>query len=76
MMVQEHDKMMKRTKEEKLKGEKRSYIENIFGGYYLNTGNNPLSLIYSALPGLHACVKSERPRAGPFGHHFLQKCEH
>jgi hypothetical protein len=38
MMVQEHDKMVKRSKAEKLRGEKRSAIEEVFGGYYLNTG--------------------------------------
>lgn len=37
MMVLEHDKKEGRTKEEKLRGVKKSMIEEIFGGYYLNT---------------------------------------
>lgn len=37
MMVQESDKLLKRTKEERLKGLKRSMIEEVFGGYYVNT---------------------------------------
>jgi hypothetical protein len=35
----EHDSMHKRTKEEKLKGLKKSIVEEVFGGYYLSTGN-------------------------------------
>jgi len=70
-MVQEHDKMLKRTKEEKLKGEKRSYIENVFGGYYLNTGNNQNPKNYSIVPGLHACVARARPDPRPFCHYFF-----
>lgn len=37
MLVLENDKLVGRTKEEKLKGLKRSMIEDVFGGYYLNT---------------------------------------
>jgi hypothetical protein len=44
MMVSENDKLVKRSKEERLKGEKRSAIEEVFGGYYLNTGECFISL--------------------------------
>jgi hypothetical protein len=37
MLVIEHDKATKRTKEEKMRGEKLSLIEQTFGGYYVNT---------------------------------------
>ena len=37
MLVLEHDALYKRTKEEKMKGEKRAYIEQVFGSYYLNS---------------------------------------
>jgi hypothetical protein len=47
MMVSENDKLVKRSKEERLKGEKRSAIEEVFGGYYLNTGECFLSLTLS-----------------------------
>ena len=44
MMVSENDKLVKRSKEERLKGEKRSAIEEVFGGYYLNTGKSYMLL--------------------------------
>jgi hypothetical protein len=37
MLVQEHDQLLKRTKEEKLRGLKRSLVEEVFGGFFLNT---------------------------------------
>lgn len=37
MLVLENDKLVKRTKEERLKGLKRSMVEEVFGGYYVNT---------------------------------------
>ncbi len=37
MLQNEHDTMVKRTKEDILKGEKKSMIEKVFGGFYLNT---------------------------------------
>ena len=37
MMVLENDKVMKRSKEEKFRGVKKSIVEEVFGGYYLNT---------------------------------------
>lgn len=37
MLVQEHDKLTKRTKPEKLSGQKRSIVEEVFGSYFLNT---------------------------------------
>jgi hypothetical protein len=46
-MVLENDKLVKRSKEELLKGEKRSVIEEVFGGYYLNTGESSLLLTLS-----------------------------
>jgi hypothetical protein len=46
-MVSENDKLVKRSKEERLKGEKRSAIEEVFGGYYLNTGESIVLLIVS-----------------------------
>ena len=50
IMIIESDKLSKRTKEEKLKGLKRSIVEEVFGGYYLNTGNLYLTLMpYSTL---------------------------
>ncbi len=39
MLVLEHDKLVNRTKQEKLKGFKKSYVEEVFGGYYLNSGS-------------------------------------
>ena len=45
MMVSENDKLVKRSKEERLKGEKRSAIEEVFGGYYLNTGESFIFLL-------------------------------
>ena len=38
MMSLENDKLTKRTKEEKMRGLKRSIVEEVFGGYFLNTG--------------------------------------
>jgi hypothetical protein len=43
MLVQEHDKLTKRSKDEKLKGQKKSTVEEIFGGYFLNTGKHVFS---------------------------------
>lgn len=37
MLQQENDKINKRSKDEKLRGVKRSLIEDVFGSYYLNT---------------------------------------
>ena len=37
MLVLEHDKLAKRTREEKLRGQKRSLVEEVFGGHFLNT---------------------------------------
>jgi hypothetical protein len=37
MLVQENDKLTSRTKEEKLRGLKRSIVEEVFGSWYLNT---------------------------------------
>ena len=72
MMVGEHDKAVKRSKEEKLKGEKRSAIEEIFGGYYLNTGKLNIGLIYcSVVSGLHASFQNERPYTRPLRNYFL-----
>jgi hypothetical protein len=38
MLVLENDKLVKRTREDKLRGNKLSIVEEVFGGYYLNTG--------------------------------------
>jgi len=38
MMVSESDKQSKVTKEEKLRGSKKSLIEETFGSYYISTG--------------------------------------
>jgi len=38
MLVLENDKLVARTKEEKMRGDKRSIVEEVFGGHYLNTG--------------------------------------
>jgi hypothetical protein len=47
MLGLEHDKLVKRTKEEKLKGDKKSIIEDVFGTFYLNTGKKTFAfLIY------------------------------
>jgi hypothetical protein len=76
-MVSENDKLVKRSKEERLKGEKRSAIEEVFGGYYLNTGESFLLLItfiHSSLLGLHASVSHPGPHSGPVRDHILQKC--
>ena len=76
MMVSENDKLVKRSKEERLKGEKRSAIEEVFGGYYLNTGESFLSLtLYSAMPGLLACVTHPGPYSGPVSDYIFQKRE-
>ena len=38
ILVLEHDKLTSRSKEEKLRGlNKRSLVEEVFGGFYLNT---------------------------------------
>jgi hypothetical protein len=37
MLVLESDMLLKRTKEDRLKGLKRSMVEEVFGGYYVNT---------------------------------------
>lgn len=37
MLVQESDSRMKRTKEEKLRGTKKSIVEEVFGTYFINT---------------------------------------
>ena len=39
MLVLENDKLVKRSREEKMRGSKLSMVEEVFGGYYLNTGN-------------------------------------
>ena len=39
MLVQEHDTMYKRTKEEKMNRLRQSYIEQVFGSNYVNSGN-------------------------------------
>lgn len=37
MLQNEHDNMIKRTKEDKLRGTMKSLIEEVFGGFFLNT---------------------------------------
>ena len=40
MLNTEHDLLCKRTKEEKLKGLRKSVVEEAFGGFFMNRGNN------------------------------------
>lgn len=47
MLQQENDKVNKRSKDEKLRGVKRSLIEDVFGSYYLNTGMISLPLLWT-----------------------------
>eukprot|EP00347_Sterkiella_histriomuscorum_P016801 403351801 len=37
MLVLEHDQLIKRTKQEKMRGLKKSFVEDVFGSFYLNS---------------------------------------
>lgn len=61
MMVLESDKLTKRTKDEKMRGAKKSIVEEVFGGYYLNTGKLFL-LMYFLLVLCLDCMRVSRTR--------------
>jgi hypothetical protein len=63
MMVSESDKQSKVTKEEKLRGSKKSLIEETFGSYYISTGKKYLlSLNLSNLVLCLDCLRVSRTR--------------
>lgn len=42
-----------------MKGERKSYVEEVFGGFYLNTGNNNHYLtLHSVVSGLPKSIKN------------------
>ena len=61
MTVLENDLLSKRTKEEKMKGlVKRSIVDEVFGGYYLNTGKFNITDVYVVL--CLECMRVSRTR--------------
>ena len=63
MLVQEHDHVTKRSKEDKVNGFKRSFVEETFGGYFLNTGKSSICVYICMLIVLCLdCMRVSRTR--------------